>query len=864
MSSRVLLSCCLLVGAASCGGGAAAPIDAGSNDAAGVSTAACNYVPLTPTARAGAAIAPGTLTAGAAEAILDVPVGTAMGGYTARAKLSGGIGSIDSREVPLSGPFNASVGVLSAPRVKAVALTVGDESVVILKLDVVFVYEGMLFDLEQRLGPSYAGKVLLASSHTHSGWAQFTGHSGLKLGASELRDIVYQRILDALEATARAAIAAQRPAQIGFFVDTHFDPDDVITYDRRQENDALMGGPRKDDHLTVIRIDGIDDQPIAIIPVYGIHGTLNDQTNPLASSDAPGAMERVLEEQFDNQVVVMHLNSGGADTAPTGHGAVDCTVQPGRTADPCMQWVEEEAHGRAALPTMLTAWQNAGESMQTSIALEMLSRSVETGPFPETFSIRDGAMTYAPFDLHRDADGVIWNPDGSVKSPIDEFNAPVGAALCESGSPEFPTAQMPNTDGLSPYGSCQRLDVIGELLQSVFMINFKVTSKQPICETTRTTISSLRLGDYLIGTLPGEVSVMLADKVRANSPVDVDHTIVVGYAQGHVGYMLVPEDWVLGGYEPSVTFWGPLEAEHIAEKLKDLMPLAMAATSSDGTTAGTTRVVTATTTDDLPIDDPAPMAGTVPDTVPTDTWTRVGTPTMAQPAAMISRVSGIATFVWIGDDPLTQTPHVQLQYETSPGSGTFAAVTRRSGRIVEDQEIVLSYTPEPLVRVTGQAQTHVWAVEWQAVPWLGAANLDSYDTRAGVPLGNYRFHVDGKNWSLDSQPFAVVAGGLEATAAATTVNGTSITVSIEAPLGWRALDDVLPSNRPVPVRNQAVTVTFLAADGTTVLATETGTTDGDGTVVVDGGNAATNALSVSVVDSFGNTANAPIPTSSLH
>ena len=52
----------------------------------------------------------------------------------------------------------------------------------------------------------------------------------------------------------------------------------------------------------------------------------------------------------------------------------------------------------------------------------------------------------------------------------------------------------------------------------------------------------------------------------------------------------------------------------------------------------------------------------------------------------------------------------------------------------------------------------MWVAEWQAVPWLGEPSLDSLDDRGGVPLGNYRFHVEGNGWTLDSQPFAVVAG----------------------------------------------------------------------------------------------------------
>ena len=45
------------------------------------------------------------------------------------------------------------------------------------------------------------------------------------------------------------------------------------------------------------------------------------------------------------------------------------------------------------------------------------------------------------------------------------------------------------------------------------------------------------------------------------------HTVVVGNAQGHGGYLLRPEDWELSGHEPSSTFCAPHEAEYLAERL---------------------------------------------------------------------------------------------------------------------------------------------------------------------------------------------------------------------------------------------------------------------------------------------------------
>ncbi|CAN5684258.1 hypothetical protein BH11MYX3_BH11MYX3_43320 [soil metagenome] len=816
----------------------------------GVSTELCSYEALPPTARAGGTVTAGPLMAGAAENVLDIPVGTALGGYTGRAGFISSAGKVDTRVIATPGTFNASVGVESAPRVKALALTAGGETVVIIKLDAIFAYEGMLFDLEQRLGPDFAGKVIIATSHSHSAWAQFTGHGPLKLGAGQLRDVVYKRFLDACEATAREALGARVAAKLGVFSTTTFDPMDQINRDRRGENDMLPGGNQKDTHMFLLRVDtAVSGTPIAIVPIFGQHPTLNGEDNPFASSDAVGALERTLAEQFDSKVVVMHLQSAGADVSAVGHGGVDCNAHPGKPSDPCFSWTGEEGHGRAAVTELMAAWTSAGGAMKDSLELEMLTRSVETGPFPDTYKIRDGARSYAPFDLTRTPDGIVYDGD-KLKSPIDEWNAPVGAALCEKAEPMFPAAQIPGTEGILPYGSCLLLDVAGGILGPIFKIDFGVDETHPVCETTRTTISALRLGDYLIGTMPGELSVLLAGRVRELSPLP-DKTIVLGYSQGHVGYMLRPEDWVLGGYEPSVTFGGPLEAEMIAERLAALLPRAMTPMREDGTTEGTTRVATARAVDTLPKDEPAQQRGTVPATVPSLVYARTGTPAQAQPLATIPRVAGVATFTWIGDDPQTKTPHVTLQMETSPG--TFANVTRRSGRIVEDMEITLAYTPSPLQR--SGPQTHFWVAEWQAVPWVGAPNVDALSDRGGLPLGNYRFHVEGSGWMLDSSAFAVVTGGVVLGAPTRTGGNVRVGVSWHAPKGWRLMDTSRASNQPVPVRSQQVTVELLTA-ADLVLATGPVTTDASVNAQV--AESAT-ATKVRITDRFGNSATTALP-----
>jgi neutral ceramidase len=834
-----------------------AGVDAGPD---GVTTDHCTYRQVPATARNGGTVEAGALQAGAGEVILDVPVGTALGGYTARAGFLGDTATVDLREPDIAGGFYASIGVQAAPRAKAVALSAGGETVVLVRIDAIFVAESMVFDLEDRLGDDFAGKVLVAATHSHSAWAQFTNHSGLKVGAGELRDVVYQGFLDGMEAAAREALDGLRPARIGIHVDDDFDPTDEVTRDRRGDNDLLPGGDRKDTHLFVIRLDETDGDPIALIPIYGVHGTLLGEENSLASSDAVGGMEREVEERFDREVVVMHLQGAGGDVSPTGHGALDCTARPGDAEDPCFEWLRAEGHGRVAAPQILAAWEAAGEDMQDALALEMLTRSVELGPYAETFTIRDGALAYAPFDLLRDADGEIFDGDGALISPIDEYNAPVGAALCETETALFPIAVMPGVDGILPYGSCVRLDVAGPILGALIEYEPEATATRPLCQTTRTTISALRLGEFVLGTLPGEATVLINDRLRELSPLSADRTIVVGYAQGHVGYLLRPEDWLLGGYEPSVTFNGPLEGEYLVERVADLLPLALSATREDGAAGGVDRLEPPPIVDALPIDDPAPLAGTLPEPVPAEVWIRTGPAAAAQPAATIARVSGIATFVWIGDDPTVATPRVTLERETTPD--TWVATVRASGRTLQDGELVLAYTPQPIRRVEDEPQTHYWSVEWQAVPWSGAedgdgARIDALHQRAAVPLGRYRFHVVGDAFDLSSDPFTVTTTTL---GLAASVDGTAVAtpVRLSAPLGYRLLDMQLASNQPVPLRAGSFDVALLDADGVVQGSVGDVAIGGNGMLVIDVG-AVPPGGSLRVTDAWGNVGVTALP-----
>ena len=90
---------------------------------------------------------------------------------------------------------------------------------------------------------------------------------------------------------------------------------------------------------------------------------------------------------------------------------------------------------------------------------------------------------------------------------------------------------------------------------------------------------------------------------------------MVRYAQDHGGYLLRPEDWLSGGYEPSISFWGPLEGEYVAEQTAAVMAMAMTPEREDGNALGIAHAVVPRVAFDIPLDTTMNV-GTVPMIMP--------------------------------------------------------------------------------------------------------------------------------------------------------------------------------------------------------------------------------------------------------
>lgn len=784
-------------------------------------------------------LAPTKIRAGVASEVIPLPIGAPIGGYTGRLRGAGGAALADARARRFTTGFNPTVGMHDAPRVDALAIETGSEVFVLVRADVPYFTDGTLFELERAAAPDGAlrGRIMIAASHSHAGWGGFQPTLVLMLGSDKPRKEFADRVVGAMAKAVKDAMAKLEPARIGFAIEKNFDPGNTVTRDRRPDNDTIVGpdgntaGKSKDPILWAMRVDRADGTPMTALVNLAVHGTVGSDSNPLVSTDAPGAIARALSSELGYPV--LHLQGAAGDISPVGdEGRKNCP-----DGVHCLDMPQLEVFGARA--AALVAPLVKGITTGPEAAIEVVTRSFYSGRNAKVARPDGRVLSYAPASEDYEPDGVIFDESGKIATPIDEFNSVGGAGQCgKAGAGSF--SPMPNTAGMGVYSSC--LDVTRA--QNLVLSFFDLPGNRPVpfCDTTRVMATAVRFsgttsGDYLMLTIPGEPTAPFAAYLRSRSPAGSDRTLLIGYADDHAGYMLTAEDWLAGGYEPSINVWGPLEGEIIMDGILEAAKLAWSPEREDPE-AGSSRFVDYTYPAAGPLNATAtPDRGTPVTTAPDGMWWPDTADANAPlGATSVPRAVGVARFAWNGGDPLVDLPEIVVEREGTPG---IVASSR-------DGAVVLTYTPVPL-RAASPTH-HVFGATWQVVagePY----SLKEPARPFALPLGRYRFSVRGTAkegpYTVASPWFDVVAAPLAPASSATRAGSA---ISIRALLGnapgMRALREKV-SDTDVPLRGPW-TVVVTAADGTKQTLTVTPGADGVGNVPV------TAATSVDVRDAAGN------------
>lgn len=769
--------------------------------------------------------------AGLGSRVLPMPIGAPLGGYGNRLIPLGQSVAADERPRRFAKSFVPSVGIHDAPKAEALAIEAGAERFVLLRVDTILINENNLYALESAIAPdgSMRGRVLVSASHSHAAWAGWQTSLILMPGIDRPRTDLAERMIGAMAGAAKDALGSLAAAKIGIAVDDKFDPMDIVNRDRRDDNDAVIGpdgntaGKGKDAVAWVMRVDKEDGTPLVAVVDIPIHGTIGDEYNPLVSTDAPGAVQRALSAELGYPV--LHFQGAAGDVSPAGdQGRVACP-----DATRCLDMPRLEALGaRAAslLAPLVKSVETGGKA-----AVEVVTATFPVRRSAEVKRPDGTSLSYTPADDELTPDGVIFDEKGRAANPIDEFNTDVGAGLCGDATKTSLSA-IPGARGIGVYSSCINLTNGRGIIFGLFDVDDK--SPLPLCDSLRSTATAIRIegipsGSFLIVSAPGEPTAPFAAYLRSQSPAGPERTLLIGYSDDHVGYLLTAEDWLAGGYEPSTNIWGPLEGEMVIAGIVDVAKTAWTPEKEDPE-AQSSRFVDWQYPETKPID-PIVTAdhGTVAPVSPSIWWPDTLGPVDPLPATKVPRAVGAARFVWYGGDPAVDLPVVFVERETMPG--VFAPLLDSHGRPATSYEgaVVMTYSPEPL---TDPAPSrHVYSATWQPVP------ADPYSLSApmapfSLPLGKYRLRVQGAalsgagmtTYEALSDPFEVTEAPL---AASSTATKAAAAIEVHAMLGpapgLRALrQGPCDSDLPLP-GPWKVTVAFGGAPLKEVMVTPDGT-----------------------------------------
>jgi len=695
---------------------------------------------------------------GAAQAAFEMPVGTPLGGYTARCSCASGWGRPDKRDSAYNYTFVESAGVHVTPGIAAIWLENGDDHLLTIKTDSIYSFDELPTAISERLeeltGEELTGKVVHTTNHSHASWGAFSKAKAFYLGHDRYNEEIFQRFVEAGVNVAMEAYENRQPAKIGIGWATDWDPNNRVYRDRRGVNNDLVvwddrePGMGKDPHLAVVRYDTLDDKPIAITVNFGIHGILLGDEAAMVSAEAGGSVEGALREAFDEEVVVMFTQGAGGDASPSGNDDAD--------------FAQYESIGVLAVDAIYDLWSRTPTSDEP-IYLHTASRHI-----PQYINqirvTRNGTVDwyYADYEADAYADDLIYDENGDLISPIDEFNTRYGAAFCGTGNFDFPVGGL-NSD-IFPYNYCLEVELVSQLITAFFDIE-PGDMPLPLPETLKAGTTASRIWpmatltpegetlnqDLFVGFFPGESTAMYVEqwRRRVHDELGFPNSLHISYSQDHEGYLLIPEDWILGEYEADITVWGPLQGEHIMEGVLQLGSEVLSSDKHEDPDPWKQYTPTTYWDEALPTIAPdlSSAAGTqlfaAPEwdledsSRPERIWLPMDFVLDLSEPEQLPRVQGTRQLLWVGGDPGVDFPNVTLQRL----NGTdWETVTTVSGRPVSEElpDILLSHTPDPLYPAEAE-QTHYWWATWQAV--------GPHHTRANLPLGTYRLHVSGNRYS---------------------------------------------------------------------------------------------------------------------
>jgi hypothetical protein len=604
------------------------------------------------------------LQVGIGDVPLDFPVGVSMAGYGARV----------GPRTPYRKTLGGSERFWDRPRVKAYVFDNGLKRVALVRpatsWSTDYLISHTAWRLYQATGQNWVDRIITVANHTHSYPGRYsfwipTRSMGV-LGHGDYSQEIFHRHSDAIAKAILAAIDDLQPARVGWTYVDAMDPEHKVHRYRRGEWPIEM-----DDSLVTLRIDDDQGNPRALLFNFALHGTHTDDT--AVTGDAPGAVELIAQSELQEltglPVVATFLSGNSGDVSPAGDGTgLD-------------DWRKIQEVGHQAWP-ILKAQFEALEG-QTTADVDL-----------DTASIR------AP--INREALG--YGPGEFIDEDGNEYL--FGAFQCAGSGDEDPETM--HQDGqLGCIFSAQML-----------------SGGVPVPDFCKVRISLLKINDLGFVTVPGEpASDFGRGLAQAYRDAGFAAGHVLGYSQDHHLYVMHEDNWLQGGYEPSMGIWGWAEGDYFYS-------LAIEGIDRFASQGGFSEA-----------------NGVLPSWYEWHDDTVAPTPTAAGQAGQVVQDvpetierTDLITFQWTGGHPGVDLPSFTLERQDGP---FWVKMTNAAGITYSDD------LHSSMTWYLGDYEAdHTWSIEWE----------EDFD----FPAGTYRMRVDGNFFDGGgTQPYTTLSRTFE-------------------------------------------------------------------------------------------------------
>jgi hypothetical protein len=205
----------------------------------------------------------------------------------------------------------ASLGTHDPLLAQVLLLADGDQRAAIVMLDVLAVSAAFADTLRQslaRLFDTSTDVVMICASHTHCGPAGLRPRSGTSPSLDpQLTEMIHTRVSEA----GQVALGRLAPAHLSYAIG-----DVEGIGGERNHKDRVV-----DSRVTVLRFDGTDGTPLAILSHYACHPTVLGSDTRLYSADFPGVARSHIQAAYPGSIC-LYLNgaAGNVSTRFTRHG----------------------------------------------------------------------------------------------------------------------------------------------------------------------------------------------------------------------------------------------------------------------------------------------------------------------------------------------------------------------------------------------------------------------------------------------------------------------------------------------------------------------------------------------------------------